>query len=179
MERFAQLAQRLREPGNDTQAVAHFLNKLVFCMFAEDAGLLPGGLIGKLATATRLAPKAFVAGLADLFQKMSVEGGMFGPERIPWFNGGLFDGPEVIPLSTHEIDLIRSVSELDWSQIEPAIFGTLFERGLAAAKRTQLGAHYTDRESILRLIEPVLMLPLRREFEEVKLKIKTLLATRR
>jgi hypothetical protein len=177
VRRFAQLAQRLREPGHDAHSVAHFLNKLVFCLFAEDAGLLPSGLMWKLASATRLDPKAFVTSLAGLFQKMSVSGGMFGAERIQWFNGGLFDGPEVIPLSTAEIDLIREVAVLDWSQIEPAIFGTLFERGLAESKRAQLGAHYTDRESILRLIEPVLMAPLRREFEAVKIKIRELAAS--
>ncbi len=176
-ERFAQLAMKLREPGHEAQSVAHFLNKLIFCLFAEDAGLLPDGLIGKISRATRLKPKAFASSLAELFTRMSHEGGMFGPEYIQWFNGGLFDGPEVIPLSTAEIDLIQSVAHLDWSQIEPAIFGTLYERGLSDAKRTQLGAHYTDRESIMRLVEPVLIAPLRAEFETVKARIDEVLAS--
>ncbi len=175
--RFAQLAQRLREAGDTGHSVAHFLNKLVFCLFAEDASLLPSGLLRKLGDATRLEPSAFVASLSELFQRMSKGGGMFGVERIQWFNGGLFDGPEVLPLSTEEIDLIREVAALDWSQIEPAIFGTLFERGLAESKRTQLGAHYTDREAILKLVEPVLMAPLRREFDAVKKRILGLAAS--
>lgn len=61
---------------------------------------------------------------------MSHEGGLFGAERIQWFNGGLFDGPEVLPMATAQVSVVRNVARLDWSQVEPAIFGTLFERGL-------------------------------------------------
>ena len=73
-------------------------------------------------------------------------------------------------------DWSTQVSRLDWSQVEPAIFGTLFERGLDPSKRTQLGAHYTDRDSIMRLIEPVLLTPLRRDFEATKEQVEALLA---
>lgn len=173
---FASLADRLRARGHDAQAVAHFLNKLVFCMFAEDAELLPPGLIRRL---TKAAPSTdtFVSGLNDLFSKMADKGGLFGAERIDWFNGGLFDGGDAaLPLMPDEIQLIGKVSKLDWSQVEPAIFGTLFERGLDPSKRSQLGAHYTDRESIARLIEPVLMEPLRRDFEETKAQVEALAA---
>jgi len=165
---FADLAQALRERGHDPQAVAHFLDRLLFCLFAEDAGLLPAGLLGRLATATRTDPAAFTDGLGDLFGRMSTKGGLFGTERIEWFDGGLFDGPEVLPLTAPEMATLLAVSKLDWSQIEPAIFGTLFERGLDPGRRSQLGAHYTDRASIERLVEPVVIEPLRREFEEVK-----------
>jgi hypothetical protein len=102
---------------------------------------------------------------------MSESGGLYGVERIEWFNGGLFDGADVIELTTDEIKILREVSRLDWSQVEPAIFGTLFERGLDPAKRSQLGAHYTDRGSIERLVEPVVIGPLRREFEAMQAKV--------
>src|SRR5660398_107277 len=115
-------------------------------------------------------------GLSDLFAKMSDKGGLFGAERIQWFNGGLFDGGQVLPLTSDEIKLIDRVSRLDWSQVEPAIFGTLFERGLDPDKRSQFGAHYTDRKSIMRLIEPVLMAPLRRDFEATKQRVEELVA---
>jgi type II restriction/modification system DNA methylase subunit YeeA len=176
-EQFAALAERLRGRGHDSQAVAHFLNKLLFCMFAEDAGLLPAGLLRRLAEGAKNAPDTFTAALGDLFSKMSDKGGMFGADPIQWFNGGLFDGGEVLPLTAEEIKTVEKVSRLDWSQIEPAIFGTLFERGLDPSKRTQLGAHYTDRASIMRILDPVLMEPLRRDFEESKAKIEKLLAT--
>lgn len=176
-QRFAELASVLRSRGHEAQAVAHFLNKLVFCMFAEDAGLLPKGLISQLADHLKSDPAAFSEGLADLFGKMSAGGGLFGAEKIQWFNGGLFDGAEVLPLQSSELTMLREVSQLDWSQIEPAIFGTLFERGLDPDKRTQLGAHYTDRASITSLVEPVVIEPLRAEFEVMKMRVADLLAT--
>jgi type II restriction/modification system DNA methylase subunit YeeA len=173
---FASLADRLRGRGHEPHAVAHFLNKLVFCMFAEDAAVLPPGLIQRLTKAAGHSTETFTSGLADLFVKMSDRGGLFGAERIDWFNGGLFDDSGALPLLPDEIDLLGRVSELDWSQVEPAIFGTLFERGLDPSKRSQLGAHYTDRASIERLIEPVLIDPLRRDLEETKARVEELAA---
>ena len=175
-QHFAALAEQLRARGHEPHAVAHFLNKLLFCMFAEDAELLPAGLLRRLAAADPNDPSVFTTGLGELFAKMSSGGGLFGAERIQWFNGGLFDGGEVLPLTRDEIATIDKVSRLDWSQVEPAIFGTLFERGLDPDKRTQLGAHYTDRESIMRLIEPVLVKPLRRDFAATQAIIEALLA---
>jgi type II restriction/modification system DNA methylase subunit YeeA len=173
---FASLADRLRDRGHEPQDVAHFLNKLVFCMFAEDAELLPRGLLRRLTKAAGHTD-TFTSGLNDLFSKMADKGGLFGAERIDWFNGGLFDGGEgALPLMPDEIHLVGRVSELDWSQVEPAIFGTLFERGLDPSKRSQLGAHYTDRRSIERLIDPVLIQPLRRDFETTKTHVEELLA---
>ena len=115
-------------------------------MFAEDAGLLPADLLRRLASAGRDDPIVFADGLRDLFTKMAQK-------------GGLFDNAEVLPLTDEEISIVDRVSRLDWSQVEPAIFGTLFERGLDPSKRTQLGAHYTDRAAIMRLIDPVLLTP--------------------
>ena len=175
-QQFASLAFTLRDEGHDPQVVAHFLNKLLFCMFAEDAGLLPRGLIDRLTEAGRNDPDLFGSALSELFGKMSQSGGLFGAERIEWFNGGLFDGAEVLPLSKDHVELVQSVSRLDWSQVEPAIFGTLFERGLDPGKRAQLGAHYTDREAIMRLVQPVLLDPLRQDFDRTKTQVESLLA---
>jgi hypothetical protein len=175
-EQFASLAFALRSRGHDPQRVAHFLNKLLFCMFAQDAGLLPPGLLERLVEGAQHNVDVFTLGLRDLFARMSQGGGLFGVERIDWFNGGLFDDADVLPLTGDEIKLVAQVSRLDWSQVEPAVFGTLFERGLDPGKRAQLGAHYTDRDSIMRVIEPVLMVPLRRDFEATKQRIERLLA---
>lgn len=163
-QRFAELAGALHERGHHPQAVAHFLDKLLFCFFAEDTGLLPKGLFTRLADATRTRPGDFSSSVSELFGRMAAGGGMFGVEQINWFDGGLFDSPDVLPLTTTEIGLLVEVGRLDWSRIEPAIFGTLFERGLDPAQRTQFGAHYTSREDIWKLVEPVVMRPLRREF---------------
>ena len=173
---FAGLASALQNRGHDPQRVAHFLNKLLFSMFAEDASLLPRGLLKRLVEGAAGNPETFSLGLSDLFTKMSDHGGLFGPERIQWFNGGLFDSGEVLPLTAKEIATVGRVSELDWTQVEPAIFGTLFERGLDPGKRSQLGAHYTDRQSIETLVEAVLLAPLRRDFTAVKERVTELLA---
>ena len=137
---FAQLAEELRRAGYEPQRLAHFLNKLLFMLFAEDAKLLPGGLVRDLGKNLRSSPIDFSGQLAALFRLMSTKpGGTFGPLPIQWFNGGLFDGDDVLPLTTPQIDTIVSVSLLDWSQVEPAIFGTLFERGLDPDKRSRAG----------------------------------------
>ena len=172
--RFAGLAEGLHARGHEPRAVAHFLDRLLFTMFAEDAGLLPKGLLERLADATRHEPEAFASGLGELFGKMAAKGGLFGVEKIPWFNGGLFEDASVLVLASDEIETVRRVSHLDWSQIEPAIFGTLFERGLDPAHRTQLGAHYTDRAAILKLVEPVLMAPLRRDYAAMQARVTQL-----
>jgi methylase of polypeptide subunit release factors len=171
---FADLATALRGRGHQPHTVAHFLDRLLFAMFAEDAGILPKNLIDRLAAATKGDAAAFSAALRDLFGKMAKGGGLFGVERIEWFNGGLFDDAEVIDLAPAEFEMIGRISKLDWSQIEPAIFGTLFERGLDPDQRAQLGAHYTDRTSILRLVEPVLMEPLRRDWAQTQERITPL-----
>ncbi len=173
-ERFAALAKTLRDRGHDPHRVAHFLNKLLFCMFAQDVALLPAGLIERLAGSTGKSPEDFSAGLRDLFGKMAKAGGLFGVERIEWFNGGLFDGDDVLPLAREDIEMVRQVSKLDWSDIEPAIFGTLFERGLDPNSRATLGAHYTDRASIEQIVMPVVIEPLRREYDDVRAKIQAL-----
>lgn len=174
---FASLAQQLRNAGNEPQRVAHFLNKLLFVLFAEDATLLPSGLIRDLGRNLRRQPTAFTSQLAELFRLMSTQqGGVFGTQLIQWFNGGLFDGADVLPLTTEQIDVIAEVSLLDWSQVEPAVFGTLFERGLDPDKRSQLGAHYTDRTSIERIVYPVLIEPLEREWAALRDEVAKLLA---
>jgi len=166
---FARLAERLRSWGEDPQKAAHFLIRLLFCLFAEDVGLLPNKVFTELVKRSRSNVKTFTALLGQLFTAMQT-GGWFGMEQIPHVNGSLFNNAEVLELDTECMDILVRVSTLDWSSIEPTIFGTLFERSLDPGKRTQLGAHYTSKEDILLIVEPVLMLPLRRRFEEVKTK---------
>jgi len=166
--KFAETARQLQQRDFDPERVAQFLDRVLFCLFAEDVGLLPDRLLTRLSdfrTAER--PSDFSEMLADLFEAMA-NGGRFGTDSIAWFNGGLFDDLDVIPLRNDEIRRIWDASRLDWSLVEPAIFGTLFERGLNPGKRALLGAHYTDRGSIQRLVDAAVMAPLRREFEEAR-----------
>ena len=164
---FAELAQSLRDRGHDPQTVAHFVNRLVFCMFAEDAGLLRGNMFTRMLEQARRRPDEFAELARDLFGAMA-SGGRIGFEAVAWFNGGLFDDDSALALERDEIDTALKAAALDWSEIDPSILGTLFERGLDPDKRSQLGAHYTDRDKIMRIVEPVIVRPLLAEWETVK-----------
>lgn len=169
-QRFGELSRRLQERKHDPRAVAHFLNRLVFCMFAEDAKLLPAELFTKTIKATARRPTAAHAQLTDLFDKMARPGDtFFGADLIRWFNGGLFDDATALPLEIADLELIlRTAEEHDWSEIDPSVFGTLFEQALKATReRPALGAHYTDREKILKIVDPVITWPLMAEWEAV------------
>lgn len=169
-EQFASLAQRLRTRGHHPQAVAHFINRLVFCMFAEDIGLLPNAMFSRMLEHAAKRPAEFVDLAQDLFRAMQ-SGGRVGFEHVEWFNGGLFDTDEVLPLDQQDTALVLKAARLDWSDIDPSIFGTLFERGLDPDKRSQLGAHYTDRDKIMMLVEPAIIRPLQAEWETIKAQI--------
>ena len=164
---FAELAQGLRDRGHDPQTVAHFVNRLVFCMFAEDVGLLPDNMFTRMLERTRRDPDRFANYASRLFGAMAT-GGDVGFEAVAWFNGGLFDDETALPLDREEIETALRAAALDWSEIEPSILGTLFERGLDPDKRSQLGAHYTDRDKIMAIVDPVIVRPLLAEWEAVK-----------
>ena len=168
---FATLAQSLGERGHEPQAVAHFVNRLVFCMFAEDVGLLPDNMFTRMLDHARRQPEDFAVLARDLFGAMA-KGGRIGFETVAWFNGGLFDDDAALPLNKAEIEITLKASGLDWSEIDPSILGTLFERGLDPSKRSQLGAHYTDRDKIMRIIEPAVIRPWLAEWESTKVFIE-------
>jgi hypothetical protein len=172
---FARLAESLRSRGEEPEAASRFLIRLLFCLFAEDVGLLPAGLFTRLVENLRTKPAVFAASLRTLFGAMA-EGGVFGADVIAHFNGGLFADDAVLPLSADDLAVLSRACVLDWKSIEPAIFGTLFERSLDPAKRSQLGAHYTGRDDILLIVEPVLMVPLRRRWDEVRAQADALVA---
>ena len=177
--RFGALAETLRARGpNDpqfAQQVAHFLIQCLFCMFAEDEGLLPRGIFTGLLTKAAADPARAANRLTALFSAMR-DGGDYGDETIAWFNGGLFATVAVPPLEQADIAALQAAAEMDWRNIDPSIFGTLFERGLNPKKRSQLGAHYTDPATIMRLIEPVIVRPLSAEWQATKDRIAALLA---
>ena len=169
---FATIAQALRDRGHEPQAVAHFVNRLVFCMFADDVGLLPNHMFTRTLEQAQRMPERFTEFARALFQGMT-RGGLVGIEPVEWFNGGLFDDAEALPLERADIKAVLAASELDWSEIDPSILGTLFERGLDPDKRAQLGAHYTDRDKIMLLVEPVVTRPWLAEWAAEKAEIST------
>ena len=174
--RIGEIAQALRERGLAPGDVVCFLDRIVFCLFAEDIGLLPKDLFTRILDRTQGDTERFTKLIGQLFDAMA-NGGDFGLETIRHFNGNLFTDDTVLELTDKEIASIHQVSLLDWSAVDASIFGTLFERGLDPAKRSQLGAHYTSREDIEALIEPVVMQPLRREWAEISGVVKNLVTT--
>lgn len=219
--RLGAVAAKLARDGRDPQVVAHFLNRLVFCMFVEDIGLLPDYVFAEIMDAAADKQDDFVPLLGDLFRAMKNDNGRFGTTRIPWFNGGLFDDDSVIPLNSLQIRDLREAAQLDWTFVEPAIFGTLFEKGLNPEKREAMaglfdavvatdkaakpgaqpapatkakgkagaksvkpiaaaeigravGVHYTDIGKIRKIVEPVVLQPLEREWEEIKLAVEAI-----
>ena len=177
-ERLADIAQSLRDRAVDPRVAAHFLDRIVFCLFAEDIGLLPEMIFTKLVEKSHSDPERFTKLVQQLFDAMA-DGGDFGLETIRHFNGNLFDKEPVVDLIPDEMLSIAAAASLDWSSVDPSIFGTLFERGMDPAKRSQLGAHYTSREDIETLVDPVIMQPLRREWAEVQATVQSLLTTGR
>ena len=128
-ESFATVAQALRGRGHDPNAVAHFVNRLVFCMFADDVGLLPNHMFTRTLEQAQRIPERFTD-LADVLFRGMAKGGLVGIEPVDWFNGGLFDDDTALPLEKSDIETVLTASDLDWSEIDPSILGTLFERGL-------------------------------------------------
>ena len=168
--KFATLADALRKRGHEPHAVAHFLNRLLFCMFAEDIGLLPDHIFSKLVRSVQDKPDQFEARAAALFAAMK-DGGDFALTEIEHFNGGLFEDASTLRLETLELATLDAAARLDWAEIDPSIFGTLFERGLDPNKRSQLGAHYTDPDTIMKIVGPVVVDPLLAEWETEKAAI--------
>ena len=174
-DRFLTISDSLQERNPDREAVAHFVNQLVFCFFADSVKLLPDGLWKKLLTTSLKRPQRSKDYFDKLFAEME-HGGEFDLTEIMHFNGGLFDGRRALPLEHVELGLLIALSSLGWGLVDPTIFGTLFERFLDPDKRAQIGAHYTDPEKIMMIVEPVIMRPLWNEWVETKQKIEAIMS---
>ena len=171
--KFGSLAEALRERGNAPDQVAHFLTQCLFCMFAEDENLLPRGIFTNLLVNATDIDRA-TNRITALFSAMQT-GGDYGDAEIRWFNGGLFETVAVPQLMLSDLVTLRAAAQMDWRAIDPSIFGTLFERGLNPKKRSQLGAHYTDPATIMKLVEPVIIRPLMAEWATHRDHIRKLL----
>lgn len=168
--KLAALAQSLRSRGLPAKDVARFLDRVVFALFAEDVQLLPAKVFTAIVEKSHTEPERFKKLCGQLFAAMAT-GGDFGPEIIRYFNGDLFTDAPVLDLTKDEIAEIQKACALDWGAVDASIFGTLFQRGLDPQSRAALGAEYTGREDIELLVEPVILAPLRKEWEEVRNKI--------
>jgi hypothetical protein len=168
--RLARVSKRVEDRGHDAEAVAHFLMRCLFTMFAEDTGLLERGCFTRLLAETRAAPEAFAPLLEGLWAEMNRGGFSHVLHRpIRRFNGGLFADARAIALEPAEIGELHEAARHVWTEVEPAIFGTLLEQALDARERRRLGAHYTPRAYVERLVVATVIAPLQREWEEIVL----------
>lgn len=157
-DKLATLAKSLEQDGYEVERVAHFLKRSLFTMFSQDVELLPKDSFTRLLEELKEEPDAFMDSLQELWESMN-EGRFTGllKKKIKKFNGGLFKNINPIPLKPDQIQLLIDAAKADWRFVEPAIFGTLLERALDPRERHKLGAHYTPRAYVERLVMPTLI----------------------
>lgn len=162
----AGLARGLEEAGHCSELVARFLMRCGFTMFAERIGLLPGEpFTGGLATRWIAEPGRFPGEVVQLWVSTDLSGRCAG---------GVFRDASALPLSRGELEKLLAVARCDWAEVEPAIFGTLIERALDPRERHRLGAHYTPRVHVERLVRPTIEAPLREEWDGVRAEVRRL-----
>ncbi|SDN16094.1 DNA methyltransferase [Ensifer sp. YR511] len=174
-EHLAELGKSFEGQGHDSETVARFLMRCLFSMFAEDVELIPKNSFGDLLHKLRGHPQDAQPALAGLWDAM--DKGEFAHAfmtKVKKFNGGLFKDPSALPLNELQLDLLIEAAEADWKQVEPAIFGTLLERALDKRQRHKLGAHYTPRAYVERLVMPTIIEPLREDWRDVQTAVQRL-----
>jgi hypothetical protein len=165
--RLAAVSKRLEDNGANAEHVAHFLMRCLFTMFAEDTDLLPRGSFRQLLEKSVADPRHFPHRLKQLWRDMDT-GAEFSAiidARVRHFNGGLFSDTMVFELGQAEIGELLAAASADWTQVDPAIFGALLEQALDKEERKRLGAHYTPRSYVQRLVDVTVMEPLRADWE--------------
>jgi hypothetical protein len=167
----AGLATDLEKAGHPAEFIAEFLMRCVFTMFAEDVELLENKLFTR-ALETRWIPKPhqFPTAIENLWQAMNT-GSLFGMEKLLRFNGGLFEHANALPMTADQLRKLLIAAQHDWSKVEPAILGTLLEKALSNKERHKLGAHYTPRAYVERLVRPTVEDPIRDEWDIVRVEV--------
>jgi SAM-dependent methyltransferase len=169
------LAASLEKSGHSAEAVATFLMRALFTMFAEDVELLPKDSFVNLLKSLHGHTDQFVPMIEELWGRMKTGGfSTVLREKVRHFNGGLFEHATALPLTDDQFELLIEASRADWRDVEPAIFGTLLERALNPIERHKLGAHYTPRAYVERLVQPAIIAPLRAEWDAVRAAALTL-----
>ena len=174
--RIATIAKQLEAAGQDPELVAKFLMRCLFTMFAEDVDLLPRRIFSDAFEGWIETPERFRPAIEELWEKMNDGGVLWGKGKVWRFNGGLFNDPVAIDLNRHQLYALRTAAESNWAHVDPSIFGTLLERALDPKERHRLGAHYTPRAYVERLVRPTIEEPLRKEWETVRASVRTLVA---
>lgn len=165
----ATVAKRIEKRGFSAEDTSNFLMRVLFTIFAEDTNLIPRGKFSDLLKSQRSHPENLEHQLSALWEAM--DKGKFSPAFgtiLRRFNGYLFKEHNAIPVDAEELEVLIQASAADWTLVEPAIFGTLLERALDPKERAKLGAHYTPRAYVERLVMPTILEPLRDEWLGVR-----------
>lgn len=174
----AEVARSLEEAGNSPHDVAAFLTRCLFSMFAEDVELLPRLPNGDGAFVDLLKrygddPSTLQRMMRALWADMD-RGGFCAAlaKDVLRFNGKLFKSPAAdgyaLAVNRDQIDGLLAAARSNWREVEPAIIGTLLERALDPSERHALGAHYTPRAYVERLVLPTIVEPLRAEWADAQ-----------
>ena len=168
-DRLAALGRSFEGQGHDPQDVARFLMRCLFTMFAEDVDLIPHASFSGLLKKLRGHPEHAAPSLKGLWETMNTGGfSQTLMTDLKRFNGGLFKDANALPLNAVQLSLLIDAAGRDWKEVEPAIFGTLLERALDKRQRHKLGAHYTPRAYVERLVVPTVIEPLRADWRDVQ-----------
>lgn len=168
-KRLAEVSKAL-EADHPPEEVALFLMRCIFTMFAEDVDLLPKGKFTELLQDCVESAASFAPLLTDLWSRMEQpqhDDRFFSGFKtyVRYFNGNLFKDARASPLAKEEISELLAAAKADWKEVDPAIFGTLLEQALDPAERRKLGAHYTPRAYVQRLVDVTVMEPLRADWQ--------------
>jgi hypothetical protein len=163
--RLAKLAKSL-EGQHDPEIVAGFLMRCLFTMFAEDVELIRKDSFSELLLSLRFDIKNFQPMVESLWESM--DRGTFSTilrEKVKQFNGKFFKDKTALSLTHDQLELLIEAARSNWQYVEPSIFGTLLERALDPVERYKLGAHYTPRAYVERLVMPTIIEPLRQQWD--------------
>ena len=161
----AEVSTALEGRGHSPERVASFLGRILFAMFAEDARLLPADSFTSLLTRCLDEPGSFKFQAEDLFARMDTGGFSAGlGTMVRRFNGSFYHEAEAFDLTREEIGTLLLAAGREWREVEPAIFGTLLEQALSDQDRSRLGAHYTPRPYVERLVQATIIDPLREDW---------------
>ncbi len=157
------------KPLHDPEQIALFLMRCLFTMFAEDVGLLPKESFKGVLERCIQTPEKLQHLVGQLWAAMDKGEFAYAIEaKVKRFNGYLFKDPKVLPLPKEEIGELLEAAKADWREVEPAIFGALLEQALDPKERKRLGAHYTPRVYVERLVAATVIEPLRLQWDAVQ-----------
>jgi hypothetical protein len=164
-ERLAAVSKALEDHKHPPEDVAMFLMRCLFTMFAENVGLLPENSFKDVLTRCAESPDAFPHDVGQLWEAMDLGTWAHALGRkVLRFNGEFFRNRAALPLAREEIGELRQAASHDWRDVDPSIFGALLEQALDPEERRRLGAHYTPRAYVERLVAATVIEPLRTDW---------------